>query len=49
VHFGAQSGVLLGVGLAALVAAVVIDVVAPIRMEVVVDDSSAMVRVRGSF
>lgn len=49
VRFGAQSGVLLGVGLAALVAAVIFDVTAPIRVDVAVDAESAWLGVRGRF
>jgi len=49
VRFGAQSGVLLGIGLAALIAAVIFDVAAPIRVDVAVDPQSAMVGVRGRF
>lgn len=53
VRFGAQSGVLLGVGLAALVAAVVVDAVAPIReqvtVDVEVDDTHGAIRVGGRF
>ena len=49
VRFGAQSGVLLGIGLAALIAAVVVDVVAPIRVDVAVGTSSARLDVRGRF
>lgn len=49
VRFGAQSGVLMGVGLALLVGAVVVDVVAPIRVEVEVGASRGMLRVGGRF
>jgi len=49
VRFGVQSGVLLGIGLAALVAAVVFDATAPIRVDVAVDAESAGVRVWGRF
>ncbi|HJL18070.1 MAG TPA: PEGA domain-containing protein [Sandaracinaceae bacterium LLY-WYZ-13_1] len=49
VRFGAQSGVLLGVGLALLTGAVIVDAVAPIRVEVQVSDSAGLVGVRGRF
>ena len=54
VQFGAVSGVLLGVGLAALIAAVVVDVVAPIRVGVGVSvdargEGSAMLELEGTF
>lgn len=49
VHFGAQSGVLFAIGIAALIAAVIVDVVAPIRVDVAVGESSALLFVNGSF
>jgi hypothetical protein len=49
VHFGVQSGILLGVGLALLAAAVIVDVVAPIRVEVAASSGSAMLRLSGRF
>jgi hypothetical protein len=49
VQFGAQSGVLFGFGLAALIAAVVVDVVAPIRVDVAVGEESGMMHVSGRF
>lgn len=49
VRFGPQSGVLLGVGLALLIAAVVVDAVSPIRVDVEVSSTEARVGVRGTF
>lgn len=49
VQFGAQSGVLMGVGLAALAAAVVVDVSAPIRVAVTAAPERAELRVEGRF
>lgn len=49
VQFGAQSGILLGVGVAALVGAVLVDALAPIRVEVHVSDTQGMVQVEGRF
>jgi hypothetical protein len=49
VQFGAQSGVLMGVGLALLVGAIVVDAVAPIRVEVQVSDTQGMLRIGGRF
>lgn len=49
VRVGPQTGVLLGVGLAALVAAIVVDAVAPIRVEVSASSEEARVLVGGAF
>ncbi|MFK7990921.1 MAG: PEGA domain-containing protein [Sandaracinaceae bacterium] len=49
VRIGAQTGILLGVGISALLAAVVVDVVAPIRVDVAASEESAAVWVTGSF
>ncbi len=49
VRFGLQSGFLLGIGLAALVAAVAMDTIAPIRVDVEVDSTGALIGVRGRF
>lgn len=49
VQFGAQSGVLLGIGVALLAAAVIVDVVAPIRVTVQVSESAGGVSVGGRF
>ena len=49
VAFGAQSGILLGLGLASLAAAVVVDAVAPLRVEVAATPSQAMLRVGATF
>lgn len=49
VQFGAQSGVLLGLGLAAVTAAVVVDAVAPIRVQVEAGATGAFVGVEGRF
>ncbi|MCZ7678525.1 MAG: PEGA domain-containing protein [Sandaracinaceae bacterium] len=49
VQFGAQSGILLGLGLAALTAAVVVDAVAPIRVTVEAGATGAFVGVEGRF
>ncbi len=49
VSFGAQSAVLLGIGLAALTAAVIVDAVAPIRVQVEAAPTGAALRVQGRF
>ena len=49
VRAGPQTGVLLGIGLAALIAAIVVDVTAPIRVDVVVGTTEARAVVRGVF
>lgn len=49
VHIGPQTAVLLGIGIAALIAAVVVDAVAPIRVEVAVDAQGAAAFVEGRF
>ncbi|HJL18072.1 MAG TPA: PEGA domain-containing protein [Sandaracinaceae bacterium LLY-WYZ-13_1] len=48
-RFGAQSGVLLGVGLAAAAAGVVVLAVQPFQVTTVVTPDSATLRVRGTF
>lgn len=49
VHIGAQTGVLLGIGIAALIAAVIVDAVAPIRVDVAVSERGAGVALEGRF
>lgn len=49
VRVGPQTGVLLGVGIAALLAAVVIDVVAPIRVEITASTTEGRIAVGGAF
>ena len=49
VSFGAQSGVLLAVGLAAVTAGVVIMAVQPIQVTTVVSPDSAQLRISGTF
>lgn len=49
VRVGPQTGVLLGVGLALLVSAVVFDAVAPIRVDVTASAEEVRVGVRGTF
>lgn len=49
VQFGAQDGVLLGVGAAALVAGVVIAIAQPIQVQVQVSPDRAFLRLHGSF
>lgn len=49
VQFGAQSGVLMGLGLALLTSAVIVDAVAPIRVEVQVDETRGMLWVGARF
>ncbi len=49
VQFGAQSGVLLGLGVLLLAAAVVVDAWAPLRVEVAAGAGHASIGVRGSF
>ncbi len=49
VHFGAQSGVLLGVGLAALTAGIVFLVLEPIRTTVTLSPTTAGLSVSGEF
>ena len=49
VSIGPQTAVLLGVGIAALIAAVIVDAVAPIRVEVAVDAQGAAAFVEGRF
>lgn len=49
VQFGPRSAVLLGVGLAALTAAVIVDAVAPIRVAVRADATSATMRLEARF
>jgi hypothetical protein len=49
VQFGAQSGILLGVGLAALAAAVVVDVAAPIRVGVEASPTRGSLVLEGRF
>ncbi|MBX3270900.1 MAG: PEGA domain-containing protein [Sandaracinaceae bacterium] len=49
IRVGAQTGILLGTGLALLVAAVVVDVVAPIRVEVSASPAGARIGVEGRF
>jgi len=49
VRFGAQSGVLLGVGLAALTAAVLMDAISPIRVQVAAGSDGARLGVEGTF
>lgn len=49
VHFGEQSGILLGVGLAALVAAVIFDAISPIRVDVEVSAGGAAASLMGRF
>lgn len=49
VRIGPQSGVLLGIGIGALLAAVVVDVVAPIRVDVAASEDAAALWVTGSF
>lgn len=49
VQFGAQSGVLMGIGVSAIIAAIVVDAVAPLRVEVTAGRDAAGVRVEGRF
>ncbi len=49
VQFGVQSGILLGLGIAALAGAVIVEAVAPLRVEIHVDPTQAMVGVEGRF
>lgn len=49
VHVGPQTAVLMAVGIAALVSAVVVDAVAPIRVEVSAGPDGAAMRVQGRF
>ena len=49
VQFGAQSGVLMGIGVSAIIAAIVVDAVAPLRVEVTAGPDAAGVRVEGRF
>lgn len=49
VHFGPVSGVLIGVGVAALIGAVVVDVAAPIRVDVTVAAERATLGIEGRF
>ena len=49
VRFGPLSGVLLSLGIASLAAAVVFDVVAPIRVNVQVGTEAGMVQLEGRF
>lgn len=49
VQFGPQSGVLMGIGLGAIVAAIVFDAVAPLRVEVTAGPDAAGVVVGGRF
>ena len=49
VRFGPQSGILLGVGLAALVAAVIVDALSPIRVDVEVSAHGAAAAITGRF
>lgn len=49
VRFGVQSGVLLGVGITGLLAAVIVDALAPIRVDVMVGRRGAGATVAGSF
>lgn len=46
---GPQTGVLLGVGIAALIAAVIVDAAAPIRVDVEVGTTGAQARVEARF
>ncbi len=49
VQFGLQSGILMGLGLAALTAAVIVDLVAPIRVAVQAGPARAGVLLEGRF
>ncbi len=48
-HFGTTSGILTGIGAAALIGGVVFMIVQPIRVTTVVTPNSAMLQMRGTF